>query len=100
MEKTVPKCFIKQDLFGFADIIAINADETYLVQTTSSANFSARLQKILACQAAKVWGPLENAGHILLHGWSKKGARGKRKLWELREQTVKPNDETFCEPPY
>ena len=37
---------IRQDLFGFIDIIAIRPGETLAVQTTSRSNMAARVRKI------------------------------------------------------
>lgn len=81
---------IRQDLFGFADIVAVKGDETMWVQCTSGANMSARLKKIGECENAK-W-ILAQSKHqlIAVHGWRKVGARGKRKLWDCREVMVTP----------
>ena len=74
-----------QDLFGFADIIAFNGLETILVQTTSGdgGNLSARVKKILASDIARTW-IVSDFRRIVCHGWAKRGARGKRKLWTCR----------------
>ena len=78
---------VRQDLFGFIDILAISGDITLAVQTTSSTNVAARVAKILANPKAKAWCDTLNR-QLVVHGWSKKGPRGKRKLWECREVTV------------
>ncbi len=91
VEKKVPYSFISIDLFGFADLIAINSNETYLIQTTAAAAFSARLHKILASPEARLWVHGESR-HILLQAWGKQGARGLRKLWTLREQEITAAD--------
>ena len=36
---------IRQDLFGFIDIIALKGNETLAVQTTTATNMSARVKK-------------------------------------------------------
>lgn len=78
---------VRQDLFGFIDLLAIRGDETLAVQTTSGANVAARVEKIKTTQAADVW--LESLSRkIVVHGWRKVGAAGKRKLWDLREVEV------------
>ena len=87
VEKWNPYVKIRQDLFGFGDLLAIRANTALIVQTTSGSNVSARLDKIKSSQAAKVW--LESPSReIIIHGWRKAGARGKRKLWECREVQV------------
>jgi len=83
VEKTIPKCFIKKDLFGFIDIIAIKGKEVLAVQTTTGSHFSDRANKILTHDnypqvKALGW-------KIVVHGWRKIGERGKRKLWACKE---------------
>lgn len=80
VEQTVPKTFIKRDLFGFIDIVAIHPDtgETLAVQTTSGSNVSKRVSKIgesehVAAVRKAGWG-------IHVHGWRKSG-----RFWKCRE---------------
>jgi hypothetical protein len=83
-ERWNPYARLRQDLFGFIDIVALSSIYGIIaVQTTSGANMAARISKIRELPAAKVW--LKVGGHIVVHGWRKVGARGKRKLWECRE---------------
>jgi hypothetical protein len=76
-----PFSHTRQDLFNFIDVLAIKENEILAVQTTSAVNSSARVKKILALLSAKAW--LESGGKIIVHGWSKKGAKDKRKLWAV-----------------
>lgn len=71
----------RHDLFNMFDIIAIKADEPGVlgIQTTSGSNASARVKKILANPLHKIW--LAAGNRIVVHGWAKRGPRGKRKLW-------------------
>lgn len=78
----------RNDLFGFGDILAIGHGEIVIVQTTSTGNMSARQKKILANPYAHEW--VKAGGTIVLHGWSKKGPKGKRKLWTLTERVLVP----------
>jgi len=79
-----PHARLRQDLFGFVDIVALcSVFGIVAVQTTSGPNMAARISKIRDLPAAKEW--LEAGGTIIVHGWRKVGARGKRKLWECRE---------------
>lgn len=55
VEKTIPRSFIKQDLFGFIDILAIRDDETLGVQATSGSNHAARRTKSLANEVFPSW---------------------------------------------
>jgi hypothetical protein len=83
---------IRQDLFGFCDIIAFKPDGGVLmVQTTSGGNVAARVAKIVSNDIARAWLQSENRV-IVVHGWAKRGDRGKRKLWECRVVEVTTAD--------
>ena len=59
---------IRQDLFGFIDILAIKKDETLAVQCTSTG-VAARVKKI---QESEYLSRVREAGwKILIVGWSK-----------------------------
>ena len=74
---------IRQDLFGFIDILAIDADGTVLaIQATSRDNVAARVAKIAESDAV-IW--VRKAGwQIEVWGWGKM-ASGK---WEVRKVDV------------
>lgn len=74
---------IRQDLFGFIDLIAIKPGEILAVQTTTKSHMNERVKKILSIKEHLVW--LSSGGKIVVHGWSQKGPRGKRKVWTLDE---------------
>ena len=58
---------IRQDLFGFVDIICIGDNETIGVQSTSYSNVSARINKIANHDNV---GAVRKAGwRILVQGW-------------------------------
>jgi len=78
---------IRQDAFGFGDLLAVRGDETALVQCTSAANVSHRLAKIRALPAARVWAASPHRS-LLVHGWGKQGARGAKKTWVCRVNLV------------
>jgi hypothetical protein len=83
---------IRQDLFGFCDIVAFKASgPVLLVQTTSGTNVSARVAKIVSNDIARAWLQSENRV-IVVHGWAKRGDRGKRKLWDCRVVEVTTAD--------
>lgn len=87
VERWNPHAKIRQDLFQFIDIICIGHNEVLAVQTTSDSNVSARVQKVTSTPAAAIW-LMSPSRKIVVHGWAKKGPRGKRKLWELREVEI------------
>lgn len=84
VEKWQPQAKRRIDLFGFIDIVWLAREGSVIwgVQATSGTNHSARLLKIKEEPRARRW--LECGGRIMVISWSKKGPRGKRKLWEWR----------------
>ena len=76
---------IRQDLFGFCDIVALEA-KIVAIQVTSGDHVAHRVNKIFDEPLAKSW--LEAGGLIEVHGWRKTGKAGKRKLWSLRRVAV------------
>lgn len=73
---------VRQDLFGFIDLLAIKENETLAVQTTSGDNVSARLTKIEASDNLPI---VRKANwRIEVHGW-RKNAAGR---WVLRRVDV------------
>ncbi len=75
----------RQDLFGFADLLCVDASpwnlgeqrgRFLLIQTTSRDNFSARKKKILSSQRARIW--LKAGGRIEIHGWRKGDCKSPR----------------------
>lgn len=81
---------VRQDLFGIIDILAIAPGHILGVQATSRDHVSHRLEKILESPAAPDW--LDAGGMLVIHGWSKKGPRGKRKLWTVYERVITKSD--------
>lgn len=75
---------LRQDLFGFIDILAIRADKPGVlgVQCTTDSNMAARSGKIQDLPAAKVFTQAGNK--IWVVGWAKHGPRGKAKHWQMK----------------
>lgn len=73
---------IRQDLFGFIDILAIREGATLGVQTTTTTHQAERLDKAMATPNLRAW--LLAGNRFEVHGWAKKG---KAKRWEV---TVTP----------
>lgn len=73
-----PFARIRQDLFGFVDIVAVKANETIAIQTTARDSIQSRVKKI---EEHKNYPLLKQAGwRIVCHGW------GKLKTgWDCRE---------------
>lgn len=68
---------IRQDLFGFIDVLAVRGSETLAVQATSAPNVSSRVTKI---GDSPLVGAVREAGWtIRVWGWAKVGGR-----WTLK----------------
>ena len=79
------------DLFGYIDIVAIwggHPGWTLGVQTTTAENISHRLTKLREeCEPSiRRW--MEAGNRLVIHGWGKRGPRGKRKTWTLTEREI------------
>lgn len=77
---------VRQDLFGFIDIVAMDGTSIYGVQATTATNRAARREKILDDPRSLIW--QKSGGKILLITWSKKGGRDKRKVWTENVEEV------------
>lgn len=78
---------IRQDLFGFIDLVAIAPGIVVGIQTCAGASHAARREKILALPAARAW--LEAGGAIHVVSWSKRKPRGqKRATWANRIECI------------
>lgn len=70
---------VKNDLYGFLDVLCVREKEIVGIQVTSQSNLSARVDKILK---HKNYIPIKKSGiKILVEGWQKK-KEGRRLLWE------------------
>lgn len=93
VEKWNPHAGIRQDLFGFVDLVALDpeAGQTILIQATASG-VSDRVKKIREkCRDAAL-DCLKAGNRIVVWGWRKTGAAGKRKLWNVREVEITEED--------
>jgi len=90
VERYNPHAKRRVDLFGFIDIVCVDGRPGVLaVQSTTTTNQAARVTKIQSDELARAVNMWLMAGNrIVVHGWSKKGPRGKRKLWELSETEI------------
>lgn len=80
VEKWNPHAKIRQDLFGCIDVVALHHGVPGIlgVQATTTANAAARLLKIMAIPAAKLW--VECGNRLWVVGWRKL----KTRKWEPR----------------
>jgi len=76
---------VRQDLFGIVDIVAFCPRRRLHVycQTTTRDHLSEHEEKVTGTEPFWWW--IQTDGIFLLHGWAKRGDRGRRKLWEVIE---------------
>ena len=73
VERWNPHARVRNDLFGFVDVLAIRGAETLAVQTTSIKNVSTRIRKIAESNAIAA---VREAGWtVRVHGWTKRRGR-------------------------
>jgi len=84
VEKWNPHVGIRQDLWGWCDIVALAPDRALVsfIQVTSTSNAAARVTKIREWPYLAAL--LASGCTVVVHGWAKQGPRGKRKTWTLR----------------
>lgn len=97
VEKVVPYKFIKIDLFGWIDLVAVKPGEPITgVQTTTGPHVAHRIGKARGNVALEAW--LQAGGRLAVHSWRKRGPRGKRKVWTVLEREVTLEDISGTEP--
>ncbi len=87
-----PFAKIRQDLFGFIDIVAIKdgVHGVFGIQTTSDSNISARMAKAKENPVLPLW--LKCGNMFEVWGWGRRGARGKKKEWVLIKKSAMENE--------
>lgn len=87
VECTIPNTFIKKDLFGVFDILAVNAEGVVVfVQVTSKSNASSRRKKVLEAEVTEAI--LMGGSRVELHLWQKKSNRWKVTKEQITSQSI------------
>lgn len=74
---------IRQDMFGFIDILAIRPGEIVGIQTTSESNVASHIKKIIG---HKNFLAVRDSGmKIYLHSWQRVKRKDKRDIIKFRE---------------
>jgi hypothetical protein len=68
-----PHARVRNDLFGFIDVLAIRPGETLAVQATSAPNTASRVRKI--AEHPNIAAVREAGWQIEVWGWAKKSGR-------------------------
>jgi hypothetical protein len=84
VERWNPHAKIRQDLFGFVDLVAVDEalPGVLAIQATSQSNAASRVAKVLEEPRAAVW--LAAGNRVQVWGWRKLKRREGRKLWRAR----------------
>ena len=89
VERWIPGANIRRDLFGFGDILAMHPDHGILmVQATSTPHVRDRIAKLLAVPTLLRWLQASPHNHVEVWGWAKRGARGKRKVFQCERRVL------------
>jgi hypothetical protein len=86
VEKWNPHARIRQDLFGCIDILAITPTGLLGIQACAGASHAARRTK--SAQEPRLASWLASGQRFAIWSWAKRGPRGKRKVWQLREEFI------------
>lgn len=69
VERWNPHARIRQDLFGFADVVAIKPDHMPMLVQVTSTGWASRIKKIVSLEAARL--AMRGGFAIEVHGWRK-----------------------------
>ncbi len=85
---------IRQDLFGFIDLVAMSPTGIIGVQCCAGSGHAAHRTKIVANEYAPEW--LKSGGRIQIWSWSKKKLRrgGKAERWLPRVEEITTSELT------
>lgn len=88
VERYNPHARIRQDLFGFIDLIAVGNGWIVAVQVTSGSNHAARVAKIKAEPRSEAWRAA--GGRIEVVSWSKRKVKrgGAAVRWTRRVEPI------------
>jgi len=88
VEKWVPQARRRIDLLGCIDMVVLDGQGggPLGVQVCAGSSHAARREKALEEPRLRAW--LAAPARFEVWSWSKRGARGKRKLWTLRREGI------------
>lgn len=85
-EKWNPHAHVRQDLFGFVDVLGLKPGETIAIQATSYSNMSARVKKIASHKNIEM---VREAGwKIEVWGWHKPENRWKLRIVDVSKRRM------------
>lgn len=82
VERWNPHARVRQDLFGFADVLAVvpGCPGVLAIQACAATDAARRRAKVRAAPAVRPW--LEAGNRVEVWAWAKRGPRGRRKTWQ------------------
>lgn len=83
---------LRHDLMGFVDGIAFGIGECLYLQACGGSDFAEHRRKILGPCLKDAERVLIAGNRIILIGWRKVGAQGKRKTWQPRIEEITLED--------
>ena len=97
VERWIPGANIRRDLWGFGDILAMHPGRgNLIVQATTTPHVPDRIAKLLAAPALLCWLLVSPHNHVEVWGWAKRGARGKRKVYQCERHRFWARGTTVC----
>lgn len=93
VERWNPHARVRQDLWGFCDLLACAAGRgTIAVQACAGSGLAAHRDKLLAEPRLREWLLASKDNRCEVWAWRKLGARGKRKVYEHRIDRAELDD--------
>ena len=89
VERWNPYARVRVDLFGVIDLVVLTGSAIVGVQACAGASHAARRTKMLDAEhlaSTGLW--LASGGVLEIWSWAKRGARGQRKVWTIREEAI------------
>jgi|SRR6185503_5764511 len=82
----------KTDAFGFGDVLVCHQGPPawIMLGQICGADVAPHVEKMKSEPRLRTW--LCSGGCVYIYGWTKRGARGKRKVWTVREIEVVINE--------
>ena len=81
---------IRQDFLGIFDLLMFKDGRHIGVQATTNDHTAERIEKLAVHLNTRRW--MDTGGEVLVIGWAKLGARGKRKEWTHKEIWLDPTN--------
>jgi len=95
VERWNPHAKIRQDLFGFIDVMAFNGDEILAIQGTNPKDYAGHRAALIEDHTGRIRAWLESGGKLMLVAWRKLAKRNRtnpRQEWYPRFERITLED--------